>query len=243
MARLRPTTRATSTIGVVQKRPMRTPGVAKSAPSEATARSQAATSWHPAAVATPCTRATTGCGMSWRVSMSSEHAANTSTYSSSSRPTSSRRSWPAQKAGPAAPKTSARTDGSPASSSSAAVSSRISSSDSGFRRSGRFSTRVATAPSRSLRRASDMPRQSTPGLDGPRWWRGLGWLSSGTTQGGSEDVDAVEFIRDVTYEMCDRDFDLDLVESTFADDFVHHGNGARTDKPGYLARGREYRER
>jgi hypothetical protein len=51
-----------------------------------------------------------------------------------------------------------------------------------------------------------------------------------------------EFIRDVTNKMCDRDFDLDLVESTFADDFVHHGNGATTDKVGYLARGREYRE-
>jgi ketosteroid isomerase-like protein len=56
------------------------------------------------------------------------------------------------------------------------------------------------------------------------------------------DVDATEFIRDVTFKMCDRDFDLDLVESTFADDFVHHGNGATTDKTGYLARGREYRE-
>jgi ketosteroid isomerase-like protein len=54
-------------------------------------------------------------------------------------------------------------------------------------------------------------------------------------------VDATEFIRDVTFKMCDRDFDLDLVESTFADDFVHHGNGATTDKAGYLARGREYR--
>jgi hypothetical protein len=54
-------------------------------------------------------------------------------------------------------------------------------------------------------------------------------------------MSTVEFIRDVTYKMCDRDFDLDLVESTFADDFVHHGNGATTDKAGYLARGREYR--
>jgi hypothetical protein len=54
-------------------------------------------------------------------------------------------------------------------------------------------------------------------------------------------MDAVEFIRDITYKMCDHDFDLDLVESTFADDFVHHGNGATTDKAGYLARGREYR--
>jgi ketosteroid isomerase-like protein len=55
-------------------------------------------------------------------------------------------------------------------------------------------------------------------------------------------MDPVEFVRDITYKMCDRDFDLDLVESTFADDFVHHGNGATTDKPGYLTRGREYRE-
>jgi 2-polyprenyl-6-methoxyphenol hydroxylase-like FAD-dependent oxidoreductase len=56
-------------------------------------------------------------------------------------------------------------------------------------------------------------------------------------------MDPVDLIRDVTYKMCDRDFDLDLVESTFADDFVHHGNGAATDKAGYLARGRDYRER
>jgi ketosteroid isomerase-like protein len=55
-------------------------------------------------------------------------------------------------------------------------------------------------------------------------------------------IDPVEFIKDITYKMCDRDFDLDLVESTFADDFVHDGNGATTDKAGYLARGREYRE-
>jgi ketosteroid isomerase-like protein len=55
-------------------------------------------------------------------------------------------------------------------------------------------------------------------------------------------MDNVEFIRDVTNKMCDRDFDLDLVESTFAHDFVHHGNGATTDKAGYLARGRDYRE-
>jgi hypothetical protein len=55
-------------------------------------------------------------------------------------------------------------------------------------------------------------------------------------------MSTVDFIRDITYKMCDRDFDLDLVESTFADDFVHHGNGATTDKAGYLARGQEYRE-
>ncbi|HYY22494.1 MAG TPA: nuclear transport factor 2 family protein [Thermoleophilaceae bacterium] len=55
-------------------------------------------------------------------------------------------------------------------------------------------------------------------------------------------MDTVEFVRDLTFKMCDRDFDLELVESTYADDFVHHGNGATTDKAGYLARGREYRE-
>ena len=54
-------------------------------------------------------------------------------------------------------------------------------------------------------------------------------------------MDATEFIRDITFKMCDRDFDLDLVESTFADDFVHHANGATTDRDGYLTRGREYR--
>jgi hypothetical protein len=55
-------------------------------------------------------------------------------------------------------------------------------------------------------------------------------------------MDPVEFVRDLTFRMCDRNFDLDLVESTFADDFVHHANGSTTDKAGYVARGREYRE-
>jgi hypothetical protein len=56
------------------------------------------------------------------------------------------------------------------------------------------------------------------------------------------EVDPVEFIRDITLKMCDHDFDLDLVESTYTDDFVHQANGGTTDKAGYLARGREYRE-
>jgi hypothetical protein len=54
-------------------------------------------------------------------------------------------------------------------------------------------------------------------------------------------VDTVELVRDITYKMCDRDFDLDLVQETFADDFVHHANGTTSDKAAYLARGREYR--
>ena len=48
------------TMGVVQNSPMLTPGVAKVASSAATARSHEATSWQPAAVASPCTRAITG---------------------------------------------------------------------------------------------------------------------------------------------------------------------------------------
>ena len=43
--------------------------------------------------------------------------------------------------------------------------------------------------------------------------------------------------------MADRDFDLDLVESDFADDFVHHANGVTADRATYLERGRSYRER
>ena len=62
MARLRGTLRDSATIGVEQKRPMLTPGVAKLAFSAATARSQVATSWQPAAVAVPCTAAITGFG-------------------------------------------------------------------------------------------------------------------------------------------------------------------------------------
>jgi 2-polyprenyl-6-methoxyphenol hydroxylase-like FAD-dependent oxidoreductase len=56
-------------------------------------------------------------------------------------------------------------------------------------------------------------------------------------------VKPVDIVKDITNKMCDHDFDLDLVDSAYADDFVHHGNGAPTDKAGYFARGREYRER
>ncbi len=44
--------------------------------SAATARSQAATSWHPAAVAIPWTLAITGCGISWIVSIITVQASN-----------------------------------------------------------------------------------------------------------------------------------------------------------------------
>ena len=51
MACLRETLRDSATIGVEQNRPILTPGVANFAAREATARSQLATSWQPAAVA------------------------------------------------------------------------------------------------------------------------------------------------------------------------------------------------
>lgn len=53
-----------ATAGVEQKRPTLTPGVAKVDFSVTTATSQLATSWQPAAVATPFTMAMTGTGMS-----------------------------------------------------------------------------------------------------------------------------------------------------------------------------------
>ncbi len=62
IAALRATLRESATIGVEQNRPMSTPGVANLADGEASARSQLATSWQPAALATPCTAAITGCG-------------------------------------------------------------------------------------------------------------------------------------------------------------------------------------
>ncbi len=61
-ARLAETLRDSATAGVEQNSPTSMPETAKRAVSAATARSQAATSWQPAAVATPCTRAITGTG-------------------------------------------------------------------------------------------------------------------------------------------------------------------------------------
>jgi hypothetical protein len=62
MACLRATLRESATMGVEQNKPICTPGVQNFAAVEATARSQVATSWHPAAVAVASTAAITGCG-------------------------------------------------------------------------------------------------------------------------------------------------------------------------------------
>jgi len=64
-------------LGVVQNQPPFPPGAAKTAVSEATARSALATSWQPAAVATPCTWAITGLGRRTMRCISREHSANT----------------------------------------------------------------------------------------------------------------------------------------------------------------------
>ena len=71
-------TRVSGTIGVEQNSPIFTPGVANHASADATARSHAATSWQPAAVAAPCTFAITGCGISCTASMSSVQTSNSS---------------------------------------------------------------------------------------------------------------------------------------------------------------------
>src|SRR6056297_1600159 len=61
---LRGTLRESATIGVEQNSPILTPLTPKRVPSAATAMSQLATSWQPAAVAMPCGEAMTGCGVS-----------------------------------------------------------------------------------------------------------------------------------------------------------------------------------
>ncbi len=73
---LRGTLRLSGTPGVEQKRPRLTPLTAKRALLAATARSHCATSWQPAAVATPCTRAITGTGSRRSVSIMRVHWVN-----------------------------------------------------------------------------------------------------------------------------------------------------------------------
>ena len=114
MARLRGTLRDSATMGVEQKRPMLTPGVANLAVSDATARSQVATSWQPAAVAMPSTAAITGFGQRRSDCMNVAHSRIKSSVkprppSGSSRcSVSSLRSCPAQNAGPLPAMTTAR---------------------------------------------------------------------------------------------------------------------------------------
>ena len=74
-ATLRKTLRDSATPGAEQNRPRFTPLTANFAVLAATARSHIATSWQPAAVAIPWTRAITGTGNRWIASIMSEHCA------------------------------------------------------------------------------------------------------------------------------------------------------------------------
>ena len=145
IAALRPTARLSATIGVEQNRPIFTPGVANSAVSAATARSQLATNWHPAAVATPCTRAITGLPSRMMRVISAEHWANSARIDASDGSArTSRKSCPAQNAGPAPAITTTRTAASAAAAARASASAAISAEDSALRASGRFSVNHAT---------------------------------------------------------------------------------------------------
>jgi hypothetical protein len=75
-AALRDRLRDSATLGVLQNSPRLTPLTAKRASRAATARSHIATSWQPAAVAMPCTRAITGTGRRWTVIIIRPHCAN-----------------------------------------------------------------------------------------------------------------------------------------------------------------------
>ena len=75
-AALRARLRLKATLGVEQNRPKLTPLTAKRASRAATAKSHIATSWQPAAVAMPCTRAITGTGNCWMASIMRPHCAN-----------------------------------------------------------------------------------------------------------------------------------------------------------------------
>ncbi len=112
-ARLRPIVRPIATIGVVQNHPALPPGAAKAADSAATARSQEATSWHPAAVAKACTRATTTCGIDWMVSITSVQVRSSARIESRSAPSMSAKSWPDENTGPFAASTTPRASDSP----------------------------------------------------------------------------------------------------------------------------------
>src|SRR2546429_1530778 len=144
-AGLRATLRDSGTLGVEQKRPRLTPLTANLAALEATARSHCATSWQPAAVAIPCTRAITGTGRRRSVSIMRVHCANSPReYSSEGCARISFRSWPAQNALPTAAITTTRADASLAIASSSRCSAASIASDRALKACGRLSVRVMT---------------------------------------------------------------------------------------------------
>src|SRR5262249_34286865 len=185
MACLRATLRESATIGVEQNRPILTPGVAKWAADEATARSQLATSWQPAAVATPCTAAITGCGRRTICCIAELQALMTCVKkarppSGSARcAVSSLRSCPAENAGPSAAITTPRTDLSAAMAVRASASAPIKASDRLLRAAGRFRVRIASGPSIS-RSSTGVAAGRARALEAvmarePRWRTDVSW--------------------------------------------------------------------
>src|SRR5580693_1860163 len=164
-ARLRPMFRAMATIGVWQNQPPLPPGAAKPASSLATARSALATSWHPAAVASPCTRATTGWGTCWISVISSVQVISSARTRGRSASATSAKSCPALNTGPLPASTMPRASLFPTSA-KAAISSRMCSSDRALRRCGRFIVTVANSPDRSTRMCSKSMPQAYPGVRG-----------------------------------------------------------------------------
>ena len=133
IARLRDTLRPTPTAGVVQNTAVLSPGSAKLALSDATARSHIDTSWQPAAVAMPCTRAIVGCGNCVSFIIIALQRSNSIRCQPMSRCARiSFRSWPAEKPLPLAAITTTRTSLSAPAASSSAASASIIASDSGL---------------------------------------------------------------------------------------------------------------
>ena len=121
------------------------PEVAKRASSAAIARSEPATSWHPAAVAMPCTRAITGCGISAMRRIKPTHFWNScrcQAWSWLAR--ISLRSCPAQKLAPLPARTTTRALLLSPTASSSATSASIIASESAFSCFGRFKVKLVT---------------------------------------------------------------------------------------------------
>src|SRR4051794_35781145 len=155
IARLRPTLRATGTIGVWQNQPPLPPGAANPAFQAATARSQVATSWQPAAVASPCTRAITTWGTDWIVSISSRQASSSVRAAARSAPARSAKSCPAEKTGPLPARMIPVASVSPTWR-NASVRARMCDSDRALRRRGRFMVMTANGPSVSTSTSSEL---------------------------------------------------------------------------------------
>ena len=165
---LRGTLRLKGTLGVEQNRPWSMPLTAIRASVLATARSQVARSWQPAAVASPLTLATTGWGRPTMLSIMRLQRSNRASWNAWSRCACiSFRSCPAQNARPAPVRTTTLTEGSAAMRSSASWRAAIIDPDRGLRRSGRLRIRVATPPSAASISSGPVSFISPPFLAGP----------------------------------------------------------------------------